>query len=257
VNAYRAPPGPDVQRMFAAIADRYDLLNRLLSFQVDRYWRRRAVRLIRSMESFPNDICLDLCTGTGDLMIDLEQRLDLQVVGADFCHPMLLHAQKKLGMGPNGSISKLSDADAMALPFREGTFRFVTIAFGLRNVEVMEQGLKEIFRVLEPGGNLIILEFSRPVLPVFRSVFAFYFSHILPRLGAWISGTEEPYQYLPDSVGRFPSQMELAGIIASVGFERVQYRNLTGGIAALHWGTKRKGLPDDSLRGVEIYDSTT
>ena len=241
MNAYRAPPGPDVQRMFAAIAGRYDLLNRLLSFQIDRYWRRRTVRLIRSMEPSPDDMCLDLCTGTGDLMLELQRRLGLQVVGADFCHPMLLHAQEKLGSGPNQSTSKLSDADAMALPFREGTFRFVTIAFGLRNVEIIEQGLKEMYRVLEPGGSCVILEFSRPVLPVFRSVFAFYFSHILPRLGAWISGTEGPYQYLPDSVGRFPSQMELAAIITSVGFERVQYRNLTGGVAALHWGTKQGG----------------
>ncbi len=241
MNAYRAPPGPDVQRMFAAIADRYDLLNRLLSFQVDRYWRHRTVRLLRSMEPSPDDNCLDLCTGTGDLMLELQDRLGLQVVGADFCHPMLLHAQKKLGTGPNPSATQLTDADAQALPFRKGTFRFVTIAFGLRNVEVMEHGLREMFRVLAPGGSLVILEFSRPVLPVFRSVFAFYFSHILPRLGAWISGIQGPYQYLPDSVGRFPSQPELAQMITSVGFDRVQYRNLTGGIAALHWGTKRNG----------------
>ena len=96
-----------------------------------------------------------------------------------------------------------------------------------------------MLRVLSPGGSLVILEFSRPALPVFRSIFAFYFSHILPRLGTWISGTEGPYQYLPDSVGRFPAQKELARIVTSVGFEKVQYRNLTGGIAALHWGTKR------------------
>ena len=103
-------------------------------------------------------------------------------------------------------------------------------------------GLKEMYRVLEPGGSCVILEFSRPVLPVFRSVFAFYFSHILPRLGAWISGTEGPYP-VPTRFRRppFPSQMELAAIITSVGFERVQYRNLTGGVAALHWGTKQGG----------------
>jgi demethylmenaquinone methyltransferase/2-methoxy-6-polyprenyl-1,4-benzoquinol methylase len=241
MTPYRAPPGPDVQRMFAAIADRYDLLNRLLSFQVDRYWRRRIVGLIRSMDPAPNDTCLDLCTGTGDLMIELQHRLALQVVGADFCHPMLLHAQEKLGAGLERSTSQLTTADAQALPFCQGTFRFVTIAFGLRNVESLEQGLKEMYRVLEPGGSLVILEFSRPVLPVFRSVFAFYFSHILPRIGAWISGTEGPYQYLPDSVGRFPSQPELSGMITSVGFEGVRYRNLTGGIAALHWGTKGSG----------------
>jgi len=242
MNAYRAPPGPDVQRMFAAIADRYDLLNRLLSFQVDRYWRHHVVRVIRSMRPSPHDTCLDVCTGTGDLMLELRDRVGLQVVGADFCHPMLLHAQEKLRTGPNQPTNQLIDADAQALPFRDGKFRFVTIAFGLRNIEVMEHGLREMFRVLSPGGSLVILEFSRPVIPVFRSLFAFYFSHILPRLGAWISGTQGPYQYLPDSVSRFPSQVELADVITSVGFERVQHRNLTGGIAALHWATKRNGL---------------
>ena len=242
MNAYRAPPGPDVQRMFAAIADRYDLLNRLLSFQVDRYWRHRVVRLIRSMRPSPQDTCLDVCTGTGDLMLELRDRVGLQVVGADFCYPMLLHAQEKLGTDPNHATNQLIGADAQALPFRDGRFRFVTIAFGLRNVEVMEHGLQEMFRVLSPGGSLVILEFSRPVMPVFRSLFAFYFCYILPKLGAWISGTQGPYQYLPDSVSRFPSQVELADVITSVGFERVQYRNLTGGIAALHWATKRAGL---------------
>ena len=241
MNEYRAPAGPDVQRMFAAIAGRYDLLNRLLSFRVDRYWRRSTVRLIRSMGTSPGDLCLDLCTGTGDLMFELQRQLGLQVVGADFCHPMLLHAQEKLGMGPGRSKTKLTDADALALPFRDQTFRFVTVAFGLRNVENMVQGLMEMFRVLEPGGSLVVLEFSRPVLPVFRSVFGFYFNHILPRLGSWISGTDGPYKYLPNSVGRFPSQTELVRMITLTGFERVQYRNLSGGIAALHWGTKRSG----------------
>ncbi len=241
MNDYRAPPGPDVQRMFAAIADRYDLLNRLLSLQVDRYWRRSTVRLIRSMGPSPEDICLDLCTGTGDLMLDLKRHLDIEVVGADFCHPMLLHAQAKMGTGSEPSHTSLAGADALALPFRDRTFRFVTVAFGLRNVEIMDLGLQEILRVLVPGGNLVVLEFSQPVWPVFRAVFRFYFSHILPRLGTWISGTDGPYRYLPDSVGRFPSQPELAHLITSVGFERVRYRNLTGGIAALHWGTKPGG----------------
>ena len=114
----------------------------------------------------------------------------------------------------------------------------MTVAFGLRNVEIMESGLTEMFRVLEPGGNLIILEFSQPVVPIFRSVFAFYFRHILPRLGTWISGSEGPYQYLPESVGRFPDQPDLARIVETIGFKNVKYRNLTGGIAALHWGQK-------------------
>ena len=120
-------------------------------------------------------------------------------MGADFSHPMLLHAQEKLKKSGHESRTALTGADALALPFRDQSFRFVTVAFGLRNVEIIESGLTEMFRVLdEPGGSLIILEFSQPVVPIFRSVFAFYFRHVLPRLGTWISGSEGPYQYLPD-----------------------------------------------------------
>ncbi len=238
MDVYRAPPGPTVQKMFGEIADRYDLLNRLLSLSVDRWWRRKMVRLIESIESSPTGVGLDLCTGTGDLLLEIQKRLDIEIVGADFSHPMLLHAQEKLKKSPNASRTLLTGADALALPFRDQSFRFVTVAFGLRNVEIIESGLTEMFRVLEPGGNLIILEFSQPVVPIFRSVFAFYFRHVLPRLGTWISGSAGPYQYLPESVGRFPDQPDLARIVETTGFKNVKYRNLTGGIAALHWGQK-------------------
>jgi demethylmenaquinone methyltransferase/2-methoxy-6-polyprenyl-1,4-benzoquinol methylase len=224
--------------MFGAIAGRYDLLNRLLSLSIDRYWRRQSVGLIRSMNPGPRDRCLDLCTGTGDLLIDIGRKLGLSAVGADFCYPMLEQARAKLKSAGLAGEIPLSSADALALPFPEGTFRFVTVAFGLRNIEFIEQGLKEMRRVLRSGGVLIILEFSQPVLPVFRSVFALYFKHILPRLGAWVSGAQGPYRYLPDSVGRFPSQLQLVRIIESAGFGNVQYRNLTGGIVAVHWGEK-------------------
>jgi demethylmenaquinone methyltransferase/2-methoxy-6-polyprenyl-1,4-benzoquinol methylase len=240
---WAAPPpmGKDakaVQQMFAKVADRYDFLNHLLSLSVDRYWRRRAVNLLESLEPAPEDACLDLCTGTGDMLFEVVRRLRLAAVGSDFCHPMLLKASRKHQERALGSRVSLIGADAETLPFRNSSFRFVTVAFGIRNVETLERGLFEIVRVLKPGGTAIILEFSTPVVPLFRNLFNFYFSYVLPKLGSWVSGTHGPYQYLPASVRRFPSQREFAGMLESSGLEEVHYRNLTLGIAALHWGQK-------------------
>ena len=133
---------------------------------------------------------------------------------------------------------RLTEADALQLPFPDQSFRFVTVAFGVRNIEHLEGGLGEMLRVLRPGGNALILEFSQPVVPLFRTLFDFYFARVLPRIGSWVSGTTGPYQYLPSSVRLFPSQSEFASVIESVGFENVGYQNLTWGIAALHWGQK-------------------
>jgi demethylmenaquinone methyltransferase/2-methoxy-6-polyprenyl-1,4-benzoquinol methylase len=130
------------------------------------------------------------------------------------------------------------EADSMATPFADDSFNAVTVAFGLRNLEDPRKGLAEMRRVLKPGGVLVVLEFSRPVIPVMRQAFQFYFQRILPRIGAWISGQGSAYQYLPDSVSRFPAQRELAGLMSDVGLQSVRYRNLSGGIAALHWGLK-------------------
>ncbi len=238
----RAPSqGPDplvVRQMFADIAPSYDFLNHFLSLSIDRRWRRRAVGFIASSDPDPADVCLDLCSGTGDLSIELHRQLNLRVVSSDFCHPMLFESRKKLRSAGFGDAIHLAEADALELPFADGSFAFVTIAFGLRNLESIERGLREMRRVLQPGGPLVVLEFSRPVLPLFREVFGFYFRHILPRLGAMISGREGPYQYLPSSVGRFPPQRELAALISSSGFSDVGFRNLTAGVAALHWGRK-------------------
>ena len=217
--------------MFAGIAHRYDFLNHFLSVSIDRRWRKIAVAKVRELiPSSPAVTCLDVCSGTGDLAIALQRTLGHSVVATDFCHPMLTRAARKERAIPN------VEADALSLPFRDQSFDAVTIAFGLRNLEDPVRGLSEIHRLLRPTGAAVILEFSKPVVPVFRNIFGFYFRYVLPRLGAAISGDAAAYQYLPDSVARFPVQEELVELMRTVGYKNVGYRNLSGGIAALHWG---------------------
>src|SRR5205814_10082266 len=160
----------------------------------------------------------------------LRHALSGEVVATDFCHPMLTLAAGKEKSIPN------VEADALKLPFRDASFDALTIAFGLRNLEDPVRGLSEFHRLLHPQGAVVILEFSKPVIPVFREAFGFYFRHILPRLGGAISGDADAYQYLHDSVVKFPNQKELMDLMRAVGFQNVDYRNLSGGIAALHWG---------------------
>jgi demethylmenaquinone methyltransferase / 2-methoxy-6-polyprenyl-1,4-benzoquinol methylase len=229
-NEYRGPDSRRVQQMFAGIAHRYDFLNHFLSISIDRRWRNLAVAKVRELVPSPSPSCLDVCSGTGDLAIALRRTLDARVVATDFCHPMLIRAAGKETSIPN------VEADALKLPFRGGSFDVLTIAFGLRNLEDPIRGLSEFRRLLRPGGAVVILEFSKPVIPVFREAFGLYFRHILPRLGSVISGDAHAYQYLHDSVVKFPNQKELMELIRAAGFQNANYRNLSGGIAALHWG---------------------
>ena len=225
--------------MFAGIAHRYDFLNHFLSASTDRYWRMVAVNKVNDQVGSPvSPLCLDACSGTGDLAIALHRRLQTRIIAADFCHPMLTRSNVKVTAAGAGHSIQNVEADALALPFAGAIFDAVTIALGLRNLEDPLQGLKEIFRVLKPGGAAVILEFSKPVVPVLRQVFQAYFRYILPKIGAAISGNRGAYRYLPDSVRKFPEQSELAELLSAVGFHDVAYRNLTGGIAALHWGRK-------------------
>lgn len=225
--------------MFAEIAPRYDFLNHFLSIYIDRRWRKVAVaRAGAFLEGKTNPVCLDLCSGTGDLAIELNRGLNVPVVASDFCHPMLIRGLEKVRNGQQDAFIPVIEADSLVLPFANESFDVATVAFGLRNLEDAEEGLSEMKRVLKRGGAAIVLEFSRPVVPVFRQLFEFYFHHILPHLGALISGQNSAYRYLPTSVRRFPAQQELAAMMETVGFKDVGYRNLSGGIAALHWGTK-------------------
>jgi demethylmenaquinone methyltransferase/2-methoxy-6-polyprenyl-1,4-benzoquinol methylase len=221
--------------MFASISARYDLLNHLLSANMDKRWRRKVAGAL-SQSLPPNASVLDIACGTGDLALTLFEVLDVRVIGADFCRPMLRIATAKATQ-TKASIPFI-EADALALPFTDGSFDAVTIAFGLRNLASVEDGLRELCRVLRPGGQAAILEFSRPLIPGFRSGFGLYFTKILPLLGGIVSGSRGAYEYLPDSVSRFPDQERLASLMRDTGFIDVRFLNLTGGIAALHLATR-------------------
>ncbi len=230
-----AGKGRAARAMFAEIAPSYDRLNHLLSINVDRLWRRHAVRKLREALSREGALALDLCCGTADLTLELEKHA--RVIGCDFCHPMLVIGNEKI-RAKQARRAFLAEGDALRLPFADRSFDAATIAFGLRNLESVEGGLAEILRVLKPGGCVAALEFSRPVIPVFRQVFEFYFHNILPHIGSLVSGSSGAYSYLPASVRAFPDQKRLAEMMREVGYVNVRYHNLTGGVAALHIGER-------------------
>jgi demethylmenaquinone methyltransferase/2-methoxy-6-polyprenyl-1,4-benzoquinol methylase len=224
-----------VRGMFARVARRYDLLNHLLSLNVDRHWRARAVRRLRPILNRPGALVLDICCGTGDLLLALEaEHGGGAVVGSDFCHAMLIEAQRKIAQ--RHSRSALVEADALSLPYPDGSLDLVTAAFGLRNLANYEQGLREMRRVLKPGGAAAILEFSQPKKPFFAAAYRFYSGKVLPAVGGLISGDRSAYRYLPESVRKFPPPEQLAAAMRAAGFARVEYERMTGGIVALHVG---------------------
>ncbi|MDQ5846927.1 MAG: bifunctional demethylmenaquinone methyltransferase/2-methoxy-6-polyprenyl-1,4-benzoquinol methylase UbiE [Acidobacteriota bacterium] len=225
-----------VREMFGKIATRYDLLNHLLSGNIDRRWRRLVAKALETTLSSGEARVLDVACGTGDLSLTLLESGKAVIVGVDFCRPMLQIAKDKASR--HGSAVSLIEGDALQLPFADQSFEATTIAFGLRNLASVEAGFRELFRVLKPGGRIAVLEFSRPRMPVVRSLFNVYFTKLLPLLGGWISGSKRAYEYLPASVSRFPNQTELASMMSSSGFDAVTFRNLSGGIAALHMGTR-------------------
>ncbi|HEY0727798.1 MAG TPA: bifunctional demethylmenaquinone methyltransferase/2-methoxy-6-polyprenyl-1,4-benzoquinol methylase UbiE [Pyrinomonadaceae bacterium] len=225
-----------VREMFAGIAKRYDLLNHLLSGNVDKRWRRIVAKRVREKLNLANigsSRILDVACGTGDLSLTLFENTGARVVGTDFCRPML-----EIAAGKIPHRIPLIEGDALDLPFRDGAFEVVTIAFGLRNLASVEGGLAELRRVLKPGGWVAVLEFSRPANAIMRPLFGLYFTRILPWMGGLVSGSRMAYSYLPASVQKFPDQEQLSLLIKQAGFEQVQYENLTGGIAALHMGRR-------------------
>jgi demethylmenaquinone methyltransferase / 2-methoxy-6-polyprenyl-1,4-benzoquinol methylase len=225
-----------VNEMFSGIAKRYDFLNHFLSLNIDKRWRKLVSRKLDDILQNENAVILDVACGTGDLSVELQQSGKAKVIGTDFCRPMLAVAAEK---NPKNSLTiPYLEGDGMNLSFADNTFDAVTIAFGLRNFSNWHDGLIELQRILKVGGKLAVLEFSTPIVPGFKQLFNFYFANVLPRIGGAVSGSRGAYEYLPNSVRKFPDQKELVKMMNEVGFENVEYKNLTGGIAALHIGTK-------------------
>lgn len=229
------PEGAKVQSMFAAIAGRYDLLNHLLSFGLDFHWWRRMARLAGAR---PGARFLDVAAGTGDSSLALARR-GAEVVSTDFTQAMLRLGPAKFGrQGLADLVWASAGADAQRLPFRDASFDGVTICYGIRNVEDRARAFAEFHRVLRPGGRLAVLEFSRPVVPGFRGLYRWYSLRVLPRVGGWISGDPSAYSYLPESIRAFPAQAALATELEGAGFREVRWRNLSGGIVAVHLGER-------------------
>ena len=224
-----------VRQIFSEIAPRYDFLNHVLSLNIDRIWRRKAIAEL-AFERNPEGTYLDLCAGTMDIsvMIGRAKNFRGSVMSADFAEPMLREGRHKIG---GAKISPVA-ADAVDLPFPSESMSGAIVAFGIRNVAGLDAALTEVRRVLAPGARFVILEFSRPDSTVLNALYQQYFKRILPAIGSFISGHPTAYRYLPDSVSNFPTREELAGRMRSVGFSSVSWRPLTFGVAAIHFGER-------------------
>ena len=243
-GAGTTPPGAQdqrqaaawVQSMFAGIAPRYDFINHLLSFNIDRQWRKILMQRLLPVLETAHATVLDLCCGTGDVMIDFQRVSKAQIVGADFCHPMLVAAKNK--NRERGFPGLLIEGDALQLPIADKALDAVAISFGFRNLASYSNGLQELHRVLKPGGVLAILEFSHPPGVLTKAAYGLYSKILMPAVGAAVSGSREAYAYLPDSIRKFPPAPELRKMMEQSGFAEVDFEFLTGGIAALHLGKK-------------------
>ena len=238
-----------VRGIFSQIAPRYDLLNHLLSFNVDRAWRRRAIDALRWRDR-PEGMYVDLCAGTLDVGAQFARTDGFRgtIVGADFAEPMLRAGEGKASRATLMPVV----ADALQMPLRDESAAGAIVAFGIRNLADLDAGLREVHRVLQPGARFVILEFSTPRFAVVRAVYHLYFHHVLPLLGGLISGHATAYRYLPASVANFPVEEELAQRMSAAGFAAVSWKTQTFGIAAIHVGertssgTVRSGGKDSS-----------
>jgi len=233
-----------VREMFTSIAPRYDLLNHVLSFNIDRLWWGRTARAFAHILAQPDSRVLDLCCGTGDMTFALRKRAGKvapQILGADFSHAMLQRARLKsrdnVPQNGNSTIPRWIEADALCLPFPGDHFSLVTSAFGFRNLADYDAGLREIARVLRPGGECGILDFSEPK-GIAGDLYRMYFKQVLPRVGTLLSGVRGPYAYLPNSVERFPQPQEMLDRMRRAGLREVSWTPYTFGIAGLYRGKK-------------------
>jgi demethylmenaquinone methyltransferase/2-methoxy-6-polyprenyl-1,4-benzoquinol methylase len=233
-----------VREMFTSIAPRYDLLNHVLSFNVDRLWWRRTARTFAQILAQPDSRVLDLCCGTGDMTFALRKQAGNrapQILGADFSHAMLQRARSKsfdkVSANGKSSTPRWIEADALRLPFPDEHFTLVTSAFGFRNLADYDGGLREIARILRPGGECGILDFSEPRGAI-GHLYRLYFKQVLPRVGTMLSGVRGPYAYLPNSVERFPDPQEMLNRMRRAGFRGPTWTPYTFGIAGLYRGKK-------------------
>jgi demethylmenaquinone methyltransferase/2-methoxy-6-polyprenyl-1,4-benzoquinol methylase len=229
----------NVREMFGRIAPRYDLLNHLLSLDIDKVWRRRVAIRFSAILHNPVARVLDLCCGTGDqaLAFRKEATIGAEIVASDFVPEMLKRATAKAKAF--GAGITFVEADALTLPFGDGSFDLVSCSFGFRNLANYERGMLEIFRVLKPGGAAAILEFAEPRGKLFGSLYRFYFRRVLPVLGGLISGNGSAYTYLPNSVSRFPSPEALQALFEHSGYIDARFERWTGGIVTLHTARKQ------------------
>lgn len=224
-----------VKDIFNDIAPKYDLLNHFLSLNIDKSWRKKAMKNITDNQK---ELLLDVACGTGDFSIAAHKAGVRRVIGIDISEKMVEVGQEKIRMKGLESYITLQSGDSENMEFPDETFDVVTVAFGVRNFEHLEKGLSEMNRVLKKGGKVVVLEFSRPEYFPMKQLYFFYFKHILPVLGGWISGNKGAYTYLPESVMRFPQGREFLGILSQCGFSNVSQKRLTGGIASLYIGIK-------------------
>lgn len=220
-----------VRTIFSEIAPRYDLLNHVLSMNIDRAWRRRAVRMLQ-WQARPEGRYLDACAGTFDLSLELARHREFrgQVIASDFAQPMLVAGQPKLA---GASVAPVC-GDSLRLPFPDDSFDGATVGFGVRNLADLPRGFREFHRVLRPGARLVILEFTVPPNPLVRAFYMAYFTRVLPIVGRLVSGHPWAYTYLPESVKEFPGPDRLAELLCEAGFKTASYRLVTFGIAAIH-----------------------
>ncbi len=227
----------EVEKIFSVIAKRYDILNSILTLNIDRLWRRKAIKICDIKEG---QKVLDLCCGTGQ-MINYECKAvgkNTTVIGIDFSQEMLNVGAKRLSESLKDYRYKLIKGSITKLPFEENTFDCITIAFGLRNIVDKNKALSEMYRVLKPGGKVICLELSKPNIPILKNIYDLYFNYVLPTIGSIGTGDKEAYYYLRDSVNMFMSKKLLKEKFSEIGFKDAGYKSLTFGISSIHYGIK-------------------
>lgn len=228
-----------VQDTFNSIAKRYDIMNTLMSFGLDKSWRKKAVQTV---EAKPGMTMVDICCGTAQLSLELAMTVGERghITGLDFSENMLKKAQENLGDSPYRSIIELRQGDAMNLPFADNSFDGATVGWGLRNLPDLEKGVQEMIRVVKPGGMVVSLDMAKPTMPGFKQGYWLYFNKLVPLMGKIWAGKAKAYQYLHDSAVEFPAQQELANIFARCGLTETRYQNLAGGVVAIVSGRKPK-----------------